>query len=71
MVVILFWEGKDLLFTHSYKVKIETYSILLLVLYYIVKENTRFFSIDLILPAALGPGIYSASNRNECQELTN
>jgi hypothetical protein len=24
-----------------------------------------FFSIYLILPAALGPGIYSASNRNE------
>jgi hypothetical protein len=28
-----------------------------------------FFSIDLILPAALGPGVYSASNRNEYQEL--
>jgi hypothetical protein len=27
------------------------------------------FSIDLILPAALGPGVYSASNRNEYQEL--
>jgi hypothetical protein len=25
-----------------------------------------FFSIYLIFPAALGPGIYSASNRNEC-----
>jgi hypothetical protein len=23
------------------------------------------FSNDLILPAALGPGVYSASNRNE------
>jgi hypothetical protein len=27
-----------------------------------------FFSIDLILPAALGPGVYSAPNRNEYQE---
>jgi hypothetical protein len=26
-------------------------------------------TIDLILPAALGPGVYSASNRNEYQEL--
>jgi hypothetical protein len=25
----------------------------------------QFFSIYLILPAALGPGVYSASNRNE------
>jgi hypothetical protein len=25
----------------------------------------EFFSIYLILPAALGPGVYSASNRNE------
>jgi hypothetical protein len=28
------------------------------------KENT-FFSIYLILPAAIGPAVYSASNRNE------
>jgi hypothetical protein len=28
-----------------------------------------FFSIKLTLPAALGPGVYSASNRNEYQEL--
>jgi hypothetical protein len=27
-----------------------------------------FFSIYLILPTALGPGVYSASNRNEYQE---
>jgi uncharacterized membrane protein (DUF485 family) len=27
------------------------------------------YGIDLILPAALGPGVYSASNRNEYQEL--
>jgi hypothetical protein len=27
-----------------------------------------FFSIDLILPAALGPGFYSTSNRNEYQK---
>jgi hypothetical protein len=26
------------------------------------------FSIDLILPAALCPGVYSASNRNEYQK---
>jgi hypothetical protein len=27
------------------------------------------YSENLILPAALGPGVYSASNRNEYQEL--
>jgi hypothetical protein len=27
-----------------------------------------FFLIYIILPAALGPGIYSASNRNEYQK---
>jgi hypothetical protein len=32
-------------------------------------EVIGFFSVDLILPAALGPGVYSASNRNEYQEL--
>jgi hypothetical protein len=30
-----------------------------------------FFSIYLILPAALGPGIYSDSNRNEYQKQKN
>jgi hypothetical protein len=30
--------------------------------------NAFFFSIYLILPAALGPGVYSASNRNEYQK---
>jgi hypothetical protein len=30
-----------------------------------------FFSISLILPAALGPGVYSASNRNEYQKQRN
>jgi hypothetical protein len=30
--------------------------------------NAIFFSIYLILPVALGPGIYSASNRNEYQK---
>jgi hypothetical protein len=30
-----------------------------------------FFSIYLILPAALGPGLYSASNRNEYQKKKN
>jgi hypothetical protein len=29
------------------------------------------FSIYLSLPAALGPGVYSASNRNEYQEQKN
>jgi hypothetical protein len=33
-------------------------------------EVIGFFSIDVILPAALGPGVYSASNRNEYQELS-
>jgi hypothetical protein len=37
--------------------------------------NTRcgewLFSIYLILPAALGPGVYSASNRNEYQKKRN
>jgi hypothetical protein len=32
-------------------------------------EVIGFFSIDVILPAALGPGVYSASNRNENKEL--
>jgi hypothetical protein len=27
----------------------------------------RIFKFTLILPAALGPGVYSASNRNEYQ----
>jgi hypothetical protein len=30
-----------------------------------------FFSIYLILPAALGPGVYSACNRNEYQKQEN
>jgi hypothetical protein len=30
-----------------------------------------FFSIYLILPAALGPGVYSASNRNKYQTPKN
>jgi hypothetical protein len=29
------------------------------------------FSIHLILPAALGPGVYSASNRNQYQKQEN
>jgi hypothetical protein len=29
------------------------------------------FLIYLILPAALGPGVYSASNRNEYQKQEN
>jgi hypothetical protein len=30
-----------------------------------------FFLIYLILPGALGPGVYSASNRNEYQKQKN
>jgi hypothetical protein len=30
-----------------------------------------FFSIYLILPTALGPGVHSASNRNEYQKQEN
>jgi hypothetical protein len=36
---------------------------------YSVKE--RFLSIYLLLPVALGPGVYSASNRNEYQKHKN
>jgi hypothetical protein len=31
-------------------------------------EVNAFFVICLILPAALGPGVYSSSNRNECRK---
>jgi hypothetical protein len=31
----------------------------------------EFFSIYLILPAALDPGVYSVSNRDEYQKHTN
>jgi hypothetical protein len=34
-------------------------------------EVNFFFSIYLILPAALGPGVYSTSNRNEYQKQIN
>jgi hypothetical protein len=34
-------------------------------------EDNYFFPIYLILPAALGPGVYSASNRNESQKYKN
>jgi hypothetical protein len=34
-------------------------------------EVTEFFSIYLILPEALGPGAYSAFNRNEYQKQRN
>jgi hypothetical protein len=31
--------------------------------------SVNLFSIYLILPAALGPGFHSASNRNELQQI--
>jgi hypothetical protein len=31
-------------------------------------EAIDYFSIYLILPAALGPGVYSASNKNKYQK---
>jgi hypothetical protein len=34
-------------------------------------QTRRFFSIYLIVPAALGPGVYSASKRNEYQKQKN
>jgi hypothetical protein len=34
-------------------------------------EVTAIFSIYVILSAALGPGVYSASNRNEYQKQKN
>jgi hypothetical protein len=34
-------------------------------------EVNEFLSVYLILPAAPGPGIYSASNRNEYQKQNN
>jgi hypothetical protein len=34
-------------------------------------EVNEFFSIYLILPATLGLGVYSASNRNEYQKHKN
>jgi hypothetical protein len=34
-------------------------------------EVNRFFSMYLILPAALGSGVYSASDRNEYQRQKN
>jgi hypothetical protein len=36
-----------------------------------VNEFFFSFSIYLILPAALGPGVYSACNRNEYQKQKN
>jgi hypothetical protein len=34
-------------------------------------DDDEFFSIDLIFPAALGPGVYSASNSNEYHKQEN
>jgi hypothetical protein len=41
------------------------------VISYEPEEVNEFFSIYLILPDALGPGVYSLSNRNECQKQEN
>jgi hypothetical protein len=32
-------------------------------------EVIEIVPIDLILPAALGPGVHLARNRNECQKI--
>jgi hypothetical protein len=34
-------------------------------------DEENKFSVYLILPAVLGPGVYSASNRNEYQKQKN
>jgi hypothetical protein len=34
-------------------------------------DEVNDFSVDLILPAILGPGVYSTSNRNEHQKHKN
>jgi hypothetical protein len=34
-------------------------------------DVNEYFPIYIILPAALGPGVYSASNRNEYQKQEN
>jgi hypothetical protein len=34
-------------------------------------KNFKFTDITFCLPAALGPGVYSASNRNEYQKQKN
>jgi hypothetical protein len=34
-------------------------------------EENKYFSIYIILPAAVGPVVYSASNRNEYQKQKN
>jgi hypothetical protein len=36
-----------------------------------IPDEMIFFLIYLILPAALGPGVYSASNRGEYQKHKN
>jgi hypothetical protein len=44
----------------------------LLVLISVKRISSQFFlSIFLILPATIGPGVYSASNRNEYQKQKN
>jgi hypothetical protein len=35
------------------------------------EETNDFFSVYLILPATVGPGVYSASNNSKCQDQKN
>jgi hypothetical protein len=39
--------------------------------YFYITMRSLHFSVDLILPAALGPGVDTASNRNEHQKHKN
>jgi hypothetical protein len=37
----------------------------------VLSDENELFSMYIILPAALGPGVYSASNRNEYHKQKN
>jgi hypothetical protein len=60
---------------YKYKFRVFPYSLglygilVLIIMLRFPDEVIGFFSINLILPAALGPRVYSTSNRNEYQEL--
>jgi hypothetical protein len=51
--------------------KTSTEVIVLRKVYGDLKINERILILCAILPAALGPGVYSASNRNEYQKHKN